>query len=1062
MATTQMHERRQQGARFVAVHQTSLASLIALVIVVNVALTVHVLAQAGESPDFQIEVVPLLKKHCVTCHGPAKQEFKLNLATPAGVRRGGEKGPVIVAGKPDESRLWQLVADDEMPVDKPLPPRAKEILRRWILDGASGLPASVSSEPNGDEHWAFQKLPDATSMIPEPKDSSRIRTPIDRFIQVRLEKSGVTIGPEADRETLIRRVSFDLTGLPPTPEERQAFLDDRGDGAYERMLDRYLESERYGERWGKYWLDAAGYADSNGYFGADTDRPLAFRYRDYVIRSLNADKPWDQFIREQIAGDEIAGYDPATGVQQETLPLLEAVHFLRNSPDGTDSSDGNPDEVRRDKYAALEGTLEIIGSSLFGLTVGCARCHDHKFEPFTQRDYYQLQAVIYPAFNVSKWIKPKDRLIRAASAEAMAAWRNEIQRIDAEIASHREGFRKWLKENGEPTETLFFDEFDGDNRKLAGTWSNTVPSDKSPAGTPAVALDSSTAPGAVIEDSRLQIIESGASGDRVCCTVESFDWTPALKGDWIQATFDLHARGAPAPYVGYFVALRDFNDADEYLGGNILIDGRQSGQAAIHVDYPGEDSMSRGTIGTSGYEPGRNLGVRITNVGQGKFEISQVSDGFVEPGSVTLLVVDLPNGAFGFEYCCNRSFSIDNVRIERSQSKEPGKVPASGSTNIDEIRQQIAAQRKQFNEQLDRLTSSRPAEPGKLAVVADYSHEFPVVPLLIRGEHKNAGESVPGAAPHVLADAHNPVDLDRVAAARASTKGTGRRLAFAEWLTCSDSRAAGLLARVTVNRWWSYHFSRGLAGTPENLGYSGAAPTHPELLDYLAARLVEQDWKPKSIHRMILRSAVYRQASTNDRKKWNDGPDNRLLWCFPMRRLDAEAIRDGMLAASGQLDVQMFGPYVPIENSPDGQIIVKRNATGKWRRSVYLQQRRTQTPDFLRVFDAPSIVVSCTGRPRTTVPLQSLNLMNSQFVRSCAQALADRVQDEGELTDQEFARQTFIVTVGREPRPAEAKASLKFLKQQPAEYSGVKDAVRRARTDFCQMVLVSNTFLYVE
>jgi len=417
-------------------------------------------ARAEELPgvSFQAEIVPLLKQHCIVCHGPAKQEAGLNLATPPGIRRGGKKGEVIVSGSPEKSRLWQLVAADEMPPDKPLLARTKEQLRRWILASAPGLPERVPDRPDGDEHWAFQRLPgspDAAEVVrPRPADreteasrlplptladTTPIRTPIDRFIQHRLEQVGLSLGPAADRETLIRRVSLDLTGLPPTPAERTAFLNDRQDGAYQRMIDRYFESDRFGERWGKYWLDAAGYADSNGYFGADTDRPLAYRYRDYVIRSLNSDKPWDQFIREQLAGDEIAGYGAGVDVRKEILPLLEAVHFLRNSPDGTDSSDGNPDEVRRDKYAALEGTLEIIGSSLLGLTVGCARCHDHKFEPFTQRDYYQLQAVIYPAFNVANWIKPKERTIRAASAEELAAWRANGQ---ANRRSHRRAARR--------------------------------------------------------------------------------------------------------------------------------------------------------------------------------------------------------------------------------------------------------------------------------------------------------------------------------------------------------------------------------------------------------------------------------------------------------------------------------------------------------------------------------------------------------------------------------------------------------------------------------------------
>ena len=293
-------------------------------------------------PAYLDKVGPILKIRCIKCHGPAKQEGKLNLALLTGIARGGENGAAIVAGKPEESLLWQLVESDEMPKkEEPLPANEKQILREWIESGAKELPGEVSKVADGDEHWAFQTL--RSVQPPAVRDDSRIRTNIDRFVQARHESVGLRISPEANRAALIRRVSFDLTGLPPQPGEIDQFLNDTDPRAYENMVERYLASPRYGERWGKYWLDAAGYADSNGYFGADTDRPLAYRYRDYVIRSLNLDKPWDQFIREQLAGDELAGYEPNGEVSPAMVELLEAAHYLRNSPDGTDNSDGNPD-----------------------------------------------------------------------------------------------------------------------------------------------------------------------------------------------------------------------------------------------------------------------------------------------------------------------------------------------------------------------------------------------------------------------------------------------------------------------------------------------------------------------------------------------------------------------------------------------------------------------------------------------------------------------------------------------------------------------------------------------
>ena len=344
-----------------------------------------VCAGAGDgqaAPSLERQVLPLLKARCVKCHGPAKREGKLNLASKKGLARGGKSGKLLAAGLPDKSLIWVRVADDEMPPEEPLTDDEKSIIRRWVEGGAAGLPEIASGEPEAADHWAFAPL-----RAPEPPaihDARGVRNPVDRFLQAALEAAGLSLGPEADRTTLVRRVCFDLTGLPPTPEDVATFLADDKPAAYERMVERYLASPRYGERWGKYWLDAAGYADSNGYFAADTERPLAYRYRDYVIRSWNADKPFDQFIREQLAGDELSGFQRGDLATPETLDLIVATHFLRNAPDGTGESDGNPDEVRADRYAVLEGTIEVLGSSLFGLTFQCARCHDHKFEPVSQ------------------------------------------------------------------------------------------------------------------------------------------------------------------------------------------------------------------------------------------------------------------------------------------------------------------------------------------------------------------------------------------------------------------------------------------------------------------------------------------------------------------------------------------------------------------------------------------------------------------------------------------------------------------------------------------------------
>jgi hypothetical protein len=1018
-------------------------------------------AAEAPAPDFKHDILPLLKNRCVRCHGPAERKGELDLALPPGIARGGENGKVVVPGKPEDSSLWQRVVADEMPEDEPLPAEEKEVLRRWIAAGAPGLPTKVPAMPDGDEHWAFQKL--QPPPLPEVKNQPSIRTPVDRFIIKELETNGLGISPEADQRTLIRRVAFDVTGLPPTLEEIEQFTSDKSENAYEQMVERYLASPRYGERYGKYWLDAAGYADSNGYFAADTERPLAYRYRDYVIRSINADKPWDQFIREQLAGDELAGYKLGGDVTPAMVELLEATHFLRNSPDGTDSSDGNADEQRADKYAVLEGTMQIMGASLFGMTVQCAKCHDHKFEPFTQRDFYSLQAVIYPAFNLEKWVTPKDREVLAASAAEISAWKRKVKTFDDQITARRQKYRAWLAENRERGHVLFEDSFDGRGRTLAELWSNVVPGDEAPAGQPAVNVDSPVAPSAQISDGNLRIVESRDDGDRALSTKQTFDWTPEEVDSWIQVTFDLLPGNNEAPYVGYFIALRDFNDASGGTGGNILIDGSAKGKATVFVDYPGSDNNQRGQIGTSGYVPGRNFGIRITSRPQGNFELAQVVDGVVEENTIMLRSEDLPNGGFGFEYCCGRSFAVDNLRIESSD------VSNESEKDLKKLADLHRKKRKEFESDVKKLEDKKPEKPGRLAAVYDVLPQPPDVYLLERGDYKLRKEKVMPAGPGVLADKEG---------SSTPNLAEGRR-GFAEWLTNPDSRAAALLARVTVNRIWQHHFGTGIAATVENLGYSGTPPTHPELLEYLAAEFIRGGWSTKAIHRLILNSAAYRQSSkpaTSGNAKQNPqippqtDADNRLLSRFPLRRLDAEAIRDAMLAASGELDLTAGGPFVPTKRDADGDVIVEESTAGAHRRSVYLQQRRTQVAGVLEVFDAPSIVFSCTQRAPTTVPLQSLKLLNSAFVRDRAEALAKRTAADSSRNNQQRIESAFLLTCGRAPTVAEHASAKKFLTEQPAKYrdangsdskSQQKDPSELAWIDFCHMLLSSNAFLYI-
>lgn len=1005
-------------------------------------------AAAGEAaPTLERDVLPLLRARCVKCHGPAKQEAQLDLSTLRGLAAGGENGPAVDRAAPLESLIWQRVGSGEMPPDRPLPEMERKTLETWLAQGAAGLPAAAGADPA--EHWAFRPL-----IAPPPPDVAKqgeTRTAVDRYLLAALEAKGLTFSPEADRYALTRRLSFDLTGLPPAPEEIEQFIADERPDAYERLVERYLASPHYGERWGKWWLDAAGYADSNGYFSADSDRPLAYRYRDYVVAALNRDQPFDQFIREQLAGDELSGHRAGGDILPEQVGPLVATHFLRNAQDGTGESDGNPDEVRADRYSVLEGTQQIIGSALLGLTLQCARCHDHKFEPVTQAEYYQLQAILAGAFDPEHWVKPNERQIVTASAAEIAAWEAQMRAIDERVARLRSDFAAWVREHRPRGQVIFEDHFDVPDQ-LAQRWSNTAPGDDAPGGSPAVQVGAASAPAALAQDGCLRILESGGGGNRWLSTRESFDWTPDEIGASIEATFDLVAdkiaADAPAAArIGYYLSLHDYDDNAGPPGGNVLIDGNPSGGAEVHVDYPGADSRPVGAIGNGKYAPGRNYGVRITNRGEDLFQVEHLVDGIAEEKSAMLKAADLAAGGFGFEFCCGRSFIVDNVLIEASppQSSEPAAEYAKIYT---QKRQELESAVSEWNKR-------RTERPGRTSVVVDVSPTPPDWFLLVRGNYGQRGTKVEPGVPAVLSEPSNFFTTTAEAGATTS----GRRRALAQWLTRPGSRSAALLARVTVNRVWQHHFGVGLCATPDNLGLSGSPPSHPELLEHLAHEFVRSGWSLKSLHRAIVLSTAYRQTSQPREDALRVDADNRLAWRWPLRRLDAESLRDAALAASGELDRTIAGRYVPTDRTAAGEVVVDESKPGGRRRSLYLQQRRTQTLSVLEVFDAPSIVSNCTRRSSSTIPLQSLSTLNSDFAVARARGLAERLARE---SNGEIVRRAFLLVVGRPPRDDEQAAAERFLWTQPGHYADRPDAERQALVDFCQMLLASNAFLYLE
>lgn len=1005
----------------------------------------------GEEPggpklvEFDTDVRPIFRDHCVRCHGPAEKKGGLNLSSWEGVRRGGESGSSVVDGQPEQGTLWQKVAGGEMPPDRPLPEHERETLQRWIQQGAQG---SKLEEHGSGEHWAFLPLDRAT--LPEVQNTSRLRTEIDHFVQSELESLSLTLSDEAARHVLIRRVSFDVTGLPPAADDIDTFLNDSSDDAYQQMVDRYLASPHYGERWGKHWLDAAGYADSNGYFSADTDRPYAFRYRDYVIRSFNSDKPFDRFLQEQLAGDEMARFRPGEPTTPETIELLEATHFLRNGQDGTDIGVQEPEAFEIDRRAALEAAVQVTASSLLGLTFHCARCHDHKFEPLTQKEYYQFQAILFPAFNPQDWVNPTDRIVYAWLPGEKEDWEERERQIAADLEKLRHVYQEWTAIHREPSELLLSETFEDESWQTR--WTTVAPGDDGSGGD--VAIGGESAAAAVEIDGHLRII-AGAD-EAWLSTKTAFDWTPAGPGDWIQATFDVtdnKVSGAPAARLGYSIAAHDFDDSGSVAGGNLLIDGNPSAETTVYRDYPGADSAPAGAIGGQGYVPGRNFGIRVTRTDGDKYRLEHRVDGLIDGKSLELTAADLPDGGFAFFFSSGRSFVVDNLRIETSTSQpaDPAQLVA--------LREQIEQRHREYAASRKQLEDQRTSGPGRaVAWVTDKSSGAPEVPFLTRGQYHLRDGFVDAAAPQILsAEDHQYHPAETVE----KSVTTGRRLGLAKWLTERTGRPAALAARVHTNRIWARYFGRGIVPTTDNLGQSGAPASHPALLNYLAFEFQDHGWSQKWLHRQILCSAVYRQSSAASAAGLSADPDNRRLWRWPVRRLDAESLRDGMLMTAGLLDPALYGPYVPTEQTASGEVVVGINAAGGKRRSIYLQQRRSQTLSLLKVFDSPSIATVCSSRSSSTVPLQSLALLNSEFSVDCAEAFAARLIRSSPVDTKFVVRQAWLEVTGRPATSREEDMATEFLNEQRAVYKG-ETAELRAIADMCQMLLAGNSFLYLE
>jgi cytochrome c553 len=987
---------------------------------------------------FTESIRPVLMEQCLACHGGEKTRAGFSLASRDALLDGGDSGPALDLESPGDSHLLALLRHDEepfMPAKKPrLPDPTLDAFRRWIELGApydrplteeSARPAELTVSDSDRAFWSFRPLAPAE---PPSGASPWARNDLDRFLAAAQTDAGVTPNPEADRRTLARRAALSLTGLPPDADAVDALVADSRPDAWSRFVEALLASPAFGEHQARQWMDVARFAESSG-FEHDYDRPSAYHYRDFLIQAFEADVPWDRFTAWQLAGDELAPDQPLA---------LQATGFLAAGVFPTQLTEAEFETARYDELDDMVGTT---GVAFLGLSVACARCHDHKYDPIPSRDYYALAATFATAIRSETELEFHPETYPAKLAPWEARERELVSALAAHEATLAPAFAAWLQAPDRPAlaapspwhvlapvsltardGTTFTPQPDGSH--LA---SPSAPAREEytaaldvPAGTAALRLEALAHPTLPRQGPGRAANGNFALGDLVVTARPAADPQAPPRRLRLVAARATHQQNTGGLSAASAI------DADPNATG-WAVDGGGIGrdQAAVFAwDAPlPEDSRLVVTM-------------RFHVNGQhspGRIRFSSARDASAPPSSGDGVPEALASAL---------------LRLGRDG---PDRLAAA---DLEVLRRAWTGADAGWQERNAALETHRAARPGRdlrpvmicsegvkpLKHHADgrgYPHFYPEVHLLERGNPKQKKEvASPGFLQVLLREGASPSDWRTPPPDGART--SHRRAALARWLTDPDRGAGHLLARVAVNRVWQQHFGRGLVATPNDFGFQGARPSHPELLDWLAADFIAHGWTTKRLHRMILESAAWRQSSDHDPADAARDVDNTLLWRYPARRLSAEAIRDSLLAVSGLLDPARFGP-----GSLDEAMR---------RRSVYFTVKRSRLPNVMLVFDWPEHLVSIGQRPSTTVAPQALYFMNSPQARRYAAGLAAR---SGGSLDA-----VYRLALLRSPTPEERAAARSFLDSQ-ARHHPAPDAARLALTDFCQALLASNEFLHL-
>jgi hypothetical protein len=945
-------------------------------------------------PDFEKEIAPALIAKCVSCHKADNAKGKFDLTTREGMLRGGSGGPGLVPGKAEESPIYTRSVPDEdgtppeMPAKgDPLTASEAEALRAWIAAGAEWpMDVALREKAKADaSFWSLRPIavvgPPDTPGAPE----AWAKGPVDRFVYAKLSENGLKPNPPAAPRTFIRRATYDLTGLPPTPEEVDAFVKECGestggshgdlpDAAVERLIDRLLASPRYGERWGRHWLDVVRFGESIGYERNQIITTL-WPFRDYVIMSFNDDKPFDRFIIEHLAGDVVGKDDPEVEIGSAFLVA------------GPYDDVGNQDAMAAAQIRAdqMDEMIRATSESFLGVTLGCARCHDHKFDPLTSRDYYSMYATFSGTVHGEREVATAEA--RRMRAEALAPLQDQRGKLSARKAELEKALAERAKASEEEASQKW-------TRPRASRYGTEEVFGPVTAGQVRLTVDGTDAADPNQKRFKIDEFEVWTAGDQPRNVALASEGATAI-GKSHEASDIAGAYGAQLTIDGRFGA-RWFANDDELI-----------------IKFARPETIGRVLFSS---DRARALG---------------------ESSDVTVFVGDYTIDVSSDDGKTWTTVASSADRAPSTETRKQARLKALSRTKEDDAK---LAEATKALAQVDAAIARVPGLP--VWWVGTHRPQPGPFHVFIGGSPQRKGDQVLPASLEVLERATAPYRLT------ADSDEGQRRLTLAKWIVDPKNP---LTPRVLANRVWHYHFGTGIVDTPSDFGFLGGRPSHPELLDWLANELMRQGWKLKPVHRLIMTSQTYRQASTWREEAAQADAGSRLLWRFPPHRLDAEAIRDTMLDVAGKLDLTMGGPgfrlYEYQQDNVATYVPLDTHGPATYRRAVYHHNARSSRVDVMTDFDCPDPAFAEARRASTVTPLQALTLMNHPFALDMAEALAERLEREASDTPARI-RRAFELTFGRDPTDAESSGAVGLIE---------KHGLRA----FCRVLMNSNEMIHI-